>query len=82
MKFLKKILGGGRASKSAANTAPQIARELESVVAEAERLVRRALELDYARTMRWVVPGVTLAALGFQTILNGWFVSILGMRRR
>jgi len=39
-------------------------------------------DLDYARTMRWVIPGVTLAALGFQTILNGWFVSILGMRRR
>jgi hypothetical protein len=39
-------------------------------------------DLDYARTMRWVIPGVTLAALGFQTILNGWFVSILGMSRR
>jgi hypothetical protein len=32
--------------------------------------------------MRWVIPGVTLAALGFQTILSGWFVSILGMSRR
>jgi len=39
VKFLKKLLGGGRASNSAANAAPQIARELESVVAEAERLV-------------------------------------------
>ena len=39
-------------------------------------------DLDYARTMRWVIPGMTLAALGFQTILNGWFVSILGMGRR
>jgi hypothetical protein len=39
-------------------------------------------DLDYARTMRWVIPGVTLAALGFQTVLNGWFVSILGMARR
>jgi hypothetical protein len=29
-----------------------------------------------------VVPGVTLAALGFQTILSSFFVSILGMRRR
>jgi hypothetical protein len=38
--------------------------------------------LDYAQTMRWVIPGVTLAALGFQTILSGWFVSILGMSRR
>jgi glycosyltransferase involved in cell wall biosynthesis len=38
--------------------------------------------LDYGQTMRWVIPGVTLAALGFQTILSGWFVSILGMGRR
>jgi glycosyltransferase involved in cell wall biosynthesis len=38
--------------------------------------------LNYARTMRVVVPGVTLTALGFQTILSSFFVSILGMRRR
>jgi glycosyltransferase involved in cell wall biosynthesis len=38
--------------------------------------------LDYARTMRWVIPGVTLTALGFQTILSSFFVSILGMHRR
>jgi glycosyltransferase involved in cell wall biosynthesis len=38
--------------------------------------------LDYAETMRRVIPGVTLAALGFQTILSGWLVSILGMGRR
>jgi glycosyltransferase involved in cell wall biosynthesis len=38
--------------------------------------------LDYARTMRFVVPGVTLTALGFQTVLSSFFVSILGMRRR
>ena len=38
--------------------------------------------LDYSRTLPWVIPGVTLAALGFQTILSGWFVSILGMERR
>ncbi len=38
--------------------------------------------LDYARTMRWVIPGVTLTALGFQTFLFGFFTSILGMRRR
>jgi glycosyltransferase involved in cell wall biosynthesis len=37
--------------------------------------------LDYAQTLRWVIPGVTLAALGFQTVLSGWFVSILGMDR-
>jgi glycosyltransferase involved in cell wall biosynthesis len=39
-------------------------------------------QLDYSRTMRWVIPGATLTALGFQTILSSFFVSILGMRRR
>ena len=38
--------------------------------------------LDYAQTMRLVVPGATLTALGFQTILSSFFVSILGMCRR
>jgi hypothetical protein len=38
--------------------------------------------LDYARTMRIVIPGVTLVALGFQTILSGFFISMLGMKRR
>ena len=38
--------------------------------------------LDYSQTMRWVIPGATLTALGFQTILSGFFVSILGMRGR
>ena len=38
-------------------------------------------DLNYADTMRKVIPGVTLAALGFQTILSSGFVSILGMRR-
>jgi hypothetical protein len=38
--------------------------------------------LDYAQTMRLVIPGATLTALGFQTILSSFFVSILGMRRR
>jgi glycosyltransferase involved in cell wall biosynthesis len=39
-------------------------------------------DLDYARTMRWVVPGVTLVALGFQTVLASFLVSLLGMGRR
>jgi hypothetical protein len=39
-------------------------------------------QLDYAQTMRLVVPGATLTALAFQTILSSFFVSILGMRRR
>ena len=38
--------------------------------------------MDYAQTMRLVVPGATLTALGFQTILSSFFVSMLGMRRR
>jgi glycosyltransferase involved in cell wall biosynthesis len=38
--------------------------------------------LDYDRTMRWVIPGVTLTALGFQTVLSSFFLSILGLRRR
>jgi glycosyltransferase involved in cell wall biosynthesis len=36
--------------------------------------------LDYAVTMRWVIPGALLTALGFQTLLSSFFVSILGMR--
>ena len=38
--------------------------------------------LDYASTMRLVVPGATLTALGFQTVLSSFFTSILGLRRR
>jgi len=38
--------------------------------------------LDYSVTMRWVIPGATLTALGFQTVLSSFFVSILGMKRR
>lgn len=38
--------------------------------------------LDYAQTMRLVIPGATLVALGFQTLLSSFFVSLLGMRRR
>jgi glycosyltransferase involved in cell wall biosynthesis len=38
--------------------------------------------LDYSQTMRWVTPGATLTALGVQTILSSFFVSILGMHRR
>ena len=38
--------------------------------------------LDYAHTMRLVIPGVTLTALAFQTLLSSFFVSMLGMARR
>ena len=38
--------------------------------------------LDYASTMRVVVPGVTLAAIGMQTLWSSFFVAILRMRRK
>jgi hypothetical protein len=38
--------------------------------------------LDYAKTMRVVVPGATLTALGFQTVLSSFFMSVLGLKRR
>jgi glycosyltransferase involved in cell wall biosynthesis len=38
--------------------------------------------LDYPETMRWVIPGVTLTALGFQTFLFGFLTSIISMDRR
>ncbi|HUE61257.1 MAG TPA: glycosyltransferase family 2 protein [Acidimicrobiales bacterium] len=37
--------------------------------------------LNYAHTMRWVIPGATLVVLGFQTIWSSFYVSILGLRR-
>ena len=37
--------------------------------------------LEYAQTMRLVIPGAFLTVLGFQTILSSFFLSILGMRR-
>jgi glycosyltransferase involved in cell wall biosynthesis len=39
-------------------------------------------DLDYIHTMRFVIPGMTLTALGFQTILSSFFLSILGLRHR
>ena len=38
--------------------------------------------LDYAVTMRLVIPGASLIALGFQTVLSSFFISILGMVRK
>jgi len=38
--------------------------------------------LNYADTMRVVVPGVTLAVLGYQTILSCFFLNLLNMKRR
>lgn len=39
-------------------------------------------DLDYSHTMRWVIPGAMLTALGVQSVLSSFFVSILGMRRQ
>ena len=39
-------------------------------------------QLDYAHTMRWVIPGVTLTTLGLQNIFSSFIVSIIGVRRR
>jgi hypothetical protein len=39
-------------------------------------------DLDYARTLRWVIPGVTFTTLGFQTILSSFFLGILALGRR
>jgi hypothetical protein len=38
--------------------------------------------LDSAHTMRLVIPGATLTALGFQIMLSSFFLSILRMHRR
>ncbi|KAF0244948.1 MAG: family 2 glycosyl [Planctomycetota bacterium] len=38
--------------------------------------------LDYGRTMRLVIPGVTLAAMGVQSVLASFIVSLLQMARR
>lgn len=38
--------------------------------------------LDYAHTMRLVIPGATLVALSFQLILSIFFLGILDMRRK
>lgn len=39
-------------------------------------------ELNYTSTMRLVVPGVTLTALGFQTLLSSFFLTVLSLGRR
>jgi glycosyltransferase involved in cell wall biosynthesis len=37
--------------------------------------------LDPSRTLRLVIPAVTLIALGLQTVLSSFFLSILGLKR-
>ncbi len=38
--------------------------------------------LDYAHTMRWVIPGVTVITFGFQTIFSRFMVCIIGLGRK
>lgn len=38
-------------------------------------------ELNYSRTMRWVIPGSALATAGLQTIFGSFFMGILGLQR-
>jgi len=52
------------------------------VAAMNEWRVRDFGRLNYADTMRVVVPGVTLVVLGYQTTFSCFFLSLLGMRRR
>jgi hypothetical protein len=39
-------------------------------------------DLDPAVTMRLVIPGVVLVALGVQALFSSFFLSTLGLRRR
>lgn len=39
-------------------------------------------DLDVQRTMRWVIPGATLATVGSQTILGSFFLSVLDLTDR
>jgi glycosyltransferase involved in cell wall biosynthesis len=38
--------------------------------------------LNYPDTLRKVIPGITLAALGYQTVLSSFLISMLGINRR
>jgi hypothetical protein len=38
--------------------------------------------LEYSHTMRYVITGSTLVALGFQLLLSNFMISILGMKRK
>jgi glycosyltransferase involved in cell wall biosynthesis len=39
-------------------------------------------KLDYAHTMRWVIPGATITALAVQTVFSSFFASVLGLKRK
>jgi len=52
------------------------------VATTSEWLTVRSGPLDFETTMRWMIPGGTLAAIGLQTMFASCFMSILGMRRK
>jgi glycosyltransferase involved in cell wall biosynthesis len=52
------------------------------VVAIAQWRARAFGPLDYEVTLRWVIPGVTLAVLGLQTVLASFYLRILQLARR
>ena len=56
--------------------------EKEETLLLAARLRSALGDLDYARTMRLVIPGATLTTLAVQTAFSSFFVSVLGMGRR
>jgi hypothetical protein len=39
-------------------------------------------DLNYAHTLRWVIPGATITALAVQTVFSSFFASILGIKRK
>jgi glycosyltransferase involved in cell wall biosynthesis len=38
--------------------------------------------LNYSRTMRFVIPGAMLTAIGIQSVFSSFFASILGLKRK
>ena len=38
--------------------------------------------LNYSRTIKWVIPGATLTAIGVQVVLFSFLISMVGIRRR
>jgi hypothetical protein len=38
--------------------------------------------MDYVPMVRLVIPGITLGAIGFQTVLTSFFISMMGLKRR
>ena len=38
--------------------------------------------LDYSSTMKWVIPGATMAAVGVQTVLFSFLVSMTGIAKK